>query len=153
MVNYILRVIDFETTGIPTAEISHSVCEYGYVDIIPETKNIYSEKENIVKPSTPMDIEARSVHHISDELIFNNGIEWNDAYEDLTNSTIDTKYIYVAHNADFEKKFFNPENSIWIDTYKVALKLYPDAPRHTNSVLKYYLEITDKEHHHPPHRS
>jgi len=51
------------------------------------------------------------------------------------------------------KSFFDPDGSRWIDTWKCALRLYPDAPRHTNQVLKYYLGISDNELHHPPHRA
>jgi exodeoxyribonuclease X len=61
---------------------------------------------------------------------------------------------FCAHNADFEMAFFNPEGSSWIDTYKCALRLWPDAPRHTNSVLRYFLEGCDPgKLGMPPHRA
>jgi exodeoxyribonuclease X len=42
----------------------------------------------------------------------------------------------------------------WICTYKAALRVWPDAPRHTNQVLRYWrnLEI-DQELAMPPHRA
>lgn len=140
-----LRVIDFETTGIPEEGVEHSVCEAAYVDANTED-GFFSAYSSLVTPTTEMSIEALAVHHIND---FTGAISWERAQEEL----IDNDAIYVAHNADFEKQFFNPEGSQWIDTWKCALKLYPDAPRHTNQVLKYFLEIRDDILDHPPHRA
>lgn len=151
---YTLRVIDFETTGVPDDESKHSVVEAAYVDICPETKSRCHFFETLVMPETTMDIEALATHHITAEEANGLGIKWEDSQSKLTEIR-DPKevLIYVAHNAEFEKKFFNPEGVYWIDTYKVALKLYPDAPRHSNQVLKYYLKIKDSPDHHPPHRA
>jgi len=143
-----LRVIDFETTGIPDDENEHSVCEAAYVDV--DADGNHTDYQTLVKPTTEMSIEARAVHHISDDEIAANGMDWVDVCCDLAEGD---NVVYVAHNADFEKEFFNPKGSNWIDTWKCALKLYPNAPRHTNQVLKYFLEIDDCEEHHPPHRA
>lgn len=152
MPNKTLRVIDFETTGIPENGIEHSVVEAAFVDVDAEMKIIRPiDFSMIVAPTTEMDICALATHHISEDEA-KCGVEWSFAQERLLSIDID-KIIFVAHNADFEKQFFDPEGYDWIDTYKVALKLYPDAPRHTNQVLKYYLGIEDAEHHHPPHRA
>ena len=140
-----LRVIDFETTGIPDEDEEHSVCEAAYVDASTED-GFFSAYSSLVIPTTEMSIEALATHHIND---FTGAISWEEAQEKIT----DNKAIYVAHNADFEKEFFNPDGSQWIDTWKCALRLYPDSPRHTNQVLKYYLEIPDDHTHHPPHRA
>jgi len=140
-----LRVIDFETTGIPDEENEHSVVEAAYVDASTED-GFFSDYSSLVFASTEMSIEALAVHHIND---FTGAISWADAQEALTSSDV----VYVAHNADFEKQFFNPEGSQWIDTWKCALKLYPNAPRHTNQVLKYFLNIRDDILDHPPHRA
>lgn len=100
-----------------------------------------------------MDIEALAVHHISEEKAQKEGLDWEAAKTRLISSPENTRLIYIAHNADYEKQFFNPEKSLWIDTYKVALKIYTESPRHSNQVLKYYLGIEDHESHHPPHRA
>ena len=146
-----LRVIDFESTGLPSEEEEHSICEAAYVDVCPETKDWTESYRSLVIPSTEMSVEALSVHHITD---LTGAISWKEVQEYLTEGNDCTDpVVYVAHNAVFEKQFFNPEGSRWIDTYKCALKLYPKAPRHTNQVLKYYLEIPDEPIHHPPHRA
>jgi exodeoxyribonuclease X len=63
----------------------------------------------------------------------------------------------VAHNSAFEQQFITPtitDALPWICTYKVALRIWPDAPRHTNQVLRYWLGLKlPAEHAMPPHRA
>lgn len=150
---YILRVTDFETTGIPKEGERHSVIEAAYVDVCAEKKAILGEYSTFVIPTTDMDVKARATHHIDPRQATQDGVQWGEAHRALESAPEDTALIWVAHNADFEKQFFNPDGSLWIDTYKVALVLYPDAPAHSNQVLKYYLGIEDRPEHHPPHRA
>jgi len=152
---YILRVIDFETTGIPDESegITHSVVELGFVDIDAKSKEQTGFYTRLVKPSTEMDIEAQAVHHITHDEARARGITWDEAQEKALSCDDGCEVIFVAHNAAYEQKFFNPDGVKWIDTYKIALQLYPDAPKHTNGVLKYFLNIADDSKHHPPHRA
>ena len=150
---YILRIIDFETTGIPDDEASHSVVEAAWIDYDAQTKEFIVEHGCLVKPETPMDIRAQAVHHISYDEAMDKGVKWEFVEADLELQGDEETIIYVAHNAEFEQKFFNSLDAKWVDTYKVALKQYPDAPSHSNQALKYYLGITDKPEHHPPHRA
>lgn len=153
MTQYVLRVIDFETTGIPSDDEKHSVVEAAYLDIDAETKTLISNRHTLVKPETPMDIRSLAVHHITEEEASQHGMSWLDVKVSMQVQQKDQEVIYVAHNANFEKQFFDPPGFKWIDTYKVALYLYPDAPSHSNQVMKYYLGIKDNEAHHPPHRA
>jgi exodeoxyribonuclease X len=141
-----IRVIDFETTGLPP---DADVVEAAHVDVdifSGVTPWIDSWVVSSARPVTP---EARAAHHITDKEI-SNGKGWGFVRSLL----MDGSNIYCAHNADFEKSFFNPEGSRWIDTYKCALRLWPEAPRHTNSVLRYFLEGCDPgEAGMPPHRA
>lgn len=150
---YILRVTDFETTGIPKEDERHSVIEAAFVDVCAETKTILGSRQMLVKPTTNMDVRALATHHISHQEATQEGVRWDQSRILMATAPEGSTLVYVAHNADFEKQFFNPEGSLWIDTYKVALVLYPDAPSHSNQVLKYYLGIENKAHHHPPHRA
>lgn len=43
MEKFILRIIDFETTGIPKEGVQHSVVEFAYVDVCPIEKKILSK--------------------------------------------------------------------------------------------------------------
>lgn len=150
---YILRIIDFETTGIPDDDEMHSVVEAACVEMNADTEAYHGTYETLVIPTTDMCIKALATHHIPAEKARNEGVEWYDAECRLMRRADDQVIIYVAHNADFEKQFFNPKGALWIDTYKVALYLYPDAPAHNNQVLKYYLGIDDLGAYHPPHRA
>ena len=47
----------------------------------------------------------------------------------------------AAHSAAFEQRFCTPEltcSARWICTWKCALRLYPDSPRFSNQVLRYW---------------
>jgi len=141
-----IRVIDFETTGLPPEA---DVVEAAFVDVFDGNRIDGAGWSEVVCSTRPVSVEARAAHHISDaEIAY--GIPWVDAQLEL--AAIDT--VYCAHNADFEKAFFNPEGSHWIDTYKCALRLWPDAPKHTNQVLRYFLDGCDPgEAGMPPHRA
>ena len=143
----IIRVIDFETTGLPPEA---SVCEAAYVDVDVAKAEITDRWQSLVCPTTPMGLEALATHHITEAEAQATGLAWGMASDRLTGGS---PSIYVAHNADFEKNFFNPEGASWIDTYKVALRLWPDSPRHTNQVLRYYLGIELGDEAMPPHRA
>jgi exodeoxyribonuclease X len=146
-----IRVIDFESTGLPP---DADVVEAAFVDIElwslgdGRLPSILSPWSSVVAATRPVTVEARAAHHLSDAEIAS-GISWGKAKLILTFSGT-----YCAHNADFEKAFFNPEDSRWIDTYKCALRLWPESPKHTNSVLRYFLEGCDPgELGMPPHRA
>jgi exodeoxyribonuclease X len=140
-----IRVIDFETTGLPPEA---DVVEAAFVDVL-NGGTIGSAWSEVVCSSRPVSVEARAAHHISDAEI-EYGIPWADAMKSISIGA----FVFCAHNADFEKQFFNPEGSQWIDTYKCALRLWPEAPRHTNQVLRYFLEGCDPgEDGMPPHRA
>jgi len=142
----IVRVLDFETTGLPP---DASVCEAAYVDLVGDPLVIGQRSWGwFVKPTTEMSLEAQATHHITDKEL-ENAISWDESQRNLLDDTA----IYAAHAADFEKAFFNPDGSRWIDTYKVALRLWPDAPRHTNQVLRYFLALDLDERAMPPHRA
>ncbi|GAA4019255.1 hypothetical protein GCM10022280_18800 [Sphingomonas swuensis] len=60
-------------------------------------------------------------------------------------------------NCEFERKFITDEvtgEAPWICTYKVALHVWADAPRHSNQVLRYWRGLTlDPALAMPPHRA
>lgn len=125
----IIRVIDFETTGMePPAE----VCEVGVCDVDVTTCTIKPWRSWLcgVKNMPP---EVRAIHHIS--LSDCNGMPPFDS------NTCDDDEIYgfAAHNADFEGRFFQTLKPM-ICTYKSALRVWPDAPTHSNGGLRYWLQ-------------
>lgn len=94
-----------------------------------------------------MQPDNRAVHHI-DPLT----LEGLDPFRmDDWRSFHDADYA-VAHNKEFEEQWLD-FGVPWICTYKVALRLWPDAPSHSNGALKYLLGVRDRPEHHPPHRA
>lgn len=132
-----LRVIDFETTGTePPAEI----IEVGYTDYFYKSHapTNHASTLHAVKNNDPT---ARSIHHIRnsdlvDALPF-------DAENFIAKAISFGATGLVAHNADFELQWIMRELNGTIPmicTYKVSLRVWPDAPSHTNYGLLYWLE-------------
>ena len=131
----IFRVLDYETTGFAEDEKAE-VIEIGTTDLVADDENESDDLgrswQTFVKPTGPIPPETRAVHHITDA-------EVADArtFQDLSGGIFDglePDDILVAHNADFEKHFTPASDHRWIDTYKVALVAWPDAPGHSNQV-------------------
>ncbi|MDA3887262.1 MAG: exonuclease domain-containing protein [Allgaiera sp.] len=125
----VIRVIDFETTGTePPAE----VCEVGLCDFDLEAKRIADPVSWLcgVKEMPP---EVRAIHQISmDECDGKPTFDPASLVKDGISAV-------AAHNSDFETKFFTPTIPM-ICTYKAALRVWPDAPSHSNGALRYWLE-------------
>lgn len=130
----IIRVIDFETTGVEPPEAE--VCEVGICDLHLEDRRVEQPKAWLcgVKAMPP---EVRAVHHISlaecdGKEPFNIGMAMASDISAI-----------AAHNAEFETKFFTSPVPV-ICTYKAALRVWPDAPAHNNGTLRYWLEDQGK---------
>lgn len=143
----IFRCIDFETTGIPSAEDKHAIVEIGAIDlIVTEGSMILSDEAftTLCDPGRPIPHEAMAVHHITDDMV--KGATGSVA--DLGNPDF-----FVAHNADYERQFF-PTAIPFICTYKAALRLWPEATSHSLQFLRYHLALpVDANLCQPPHRA
>jgi exodeoxyribonuclease X len=129
----IIRVIDFETTGIEPPEAE--VCEVGICDLHLEGREI-DEPGSWLCGVKSMPPEVRAIHHIS--LAECAGKPPFDQAA-LMNPEISA---VAAHNAAFEMKFFQPTVPV-ICTYKAALRVWPNAPSHSNGAIRYWLEDQD----------
>lgn len=148
----VLRVVDIETTGFapPQAE----VIELGWQSVYRGESSWLLSSESrgfeLYSSERPCPPEVLAVHHILDEerqhlARFSN--------EDLL---FDRETIGVAHNAEFEQLFLGSMFREWICTYKAALRVWPEAPSHSNQSLMYWLglhTIMDTERRQPPHRA
>ena len=126
-----VRIIDFETTGFEPQEAQ--VCEVGYCDVDTDTRTVSTEYHSwLCGISGPMPPETRAVHHISAE----------DCASlppfDPDTVDADNVAVFAAHNAEFESKFITFHKPV-ICTYKSALRVWPDAPSHSNGTLFYWL--------------
>lgn len=149
----LLRCIDFETTGEPTEDDPHAVCEVGYCDIdyregdpIPEARiaDYGLPWAAVTKLYRKMPAGARAVHHISDAELQAAEIETTTAFMRLMGSEVHGTArpdYFVAHNADYEQAFFRGGSIPWVCTYKVALRVWPNEESHKLQALRYSLGL------------
>lgn len=130
----IIRVIDVETTGTEPPEAQ--VCEAGYADVDTDARTVASHHSWLCGVDA-MPPDVRAVHHIRKADCDGMPTFDPDTMDD------DKVFAFAAHNADFEGKFFQTPKPI-ICTYKAALRVWPDAPTHSNGGLRYWLEDQGK---------
>lgn len=129
-----VRIFDFETTG---TEQPAEVCEVGICDLhIGEPRRIDEPKSWLCGVQS-MPPEVRAVHHIA--LAECAGLPPFDPGR-LVEGSPD---VLAAHNSEFELGFFESPLPV-ICTYKAALRVWPDAPSHSNGALRYWLEDQGK---------
>lgn len=142
------NVVDTETTDLePEAEL---------VEIASCLMVLTEDRETIIddpwtklfKPGRHIGPGARSVHHITvDDLVSCHPAGPDDRKAFCQRTEGGESYapaqIMVAHNCRFEQQFFSDEDTgglPWICTYKVALRVFPEAPTHSNGGLYYWLQ-------------
>ena len=145
----LLRVVDLETTGLTPDE--HSVCEIGWADVVPAERDMLNAPvswqvagtfaSRLVHPGRPIPPETSAVHHIVDEDV-QDACSWAEAIAALLEPAPD---VLVSHSAKFEKLWLT-ESVVagipFVCTYKCALRLWPDAPSHSNQALRYWRRPT-----------
>lgn len=132
----IIRVVDFETTGIaPPFE----VVESGTCDLVGPPWEVAAPTSQLYGVGE-MGAEVRAIHHITPAEIA--GLPSFDA-EAFSYSMLGLGIVGIAaHHANFEAQWLGdlPDGAYLICTYKAALRVWPDAPGHGNQVLRYWLE-------------
>lgn len=139
-------IVDLETTN-REPEQAH-VLEWA---IIPTADLFSPEKRGeisfgFVRPPVPIPPETSAVHHIVDR-----DVEGAPSWYEDTSVTIKTMIdsyrpvlqAIVAHNTAMERMFIEPlaVGIPWLCTYKAALRVWPDAPGHSNEALRYWLKL------------
>ncbi|USA40253.1 exonuclease domain-containing protein [Pelagerythrobacter marinus] len=132
----IIRVIDFETTG---TEPPAQVCEVGICDLDLEAREVRRPFAWLCGVDA-MPPEVRAVHHIS---LAECAGQSAFAADEMFGEAYGKPDAIAAHNAEFETKFFDAPVPV-ICTYKAALRVWPEAPSHSNGALRYWLEDQGK---------
>lgn len=135
-------VLDTETTGIdPEKDKLLEICavwrEGG------EVRNA----GDLCKFDGKIPPEAKAVHHITEHMLEKKAIP--SMVWDRVSGQAGTHLpgvVLVAHNAEFDKGFIAKIDSSvaelpWICTYRCAMHAWPDAPGHSNQVLRYWLGV------------
>lgn len=152
----ILRVIDFETTGeAPPAEI----IEIGWCDVDTDQQCVSESGSQLFGAIGDIPPEALAVHHIGSGMLSGLPPCATADLAALTGARIigdDAPTAIVAHFSDFESLWLTPAllgRIPMICTYKAALRVWPDAPKHSNQVLRYWLGLDLDDRAMPPHRA
>jgi len=132
-----IRVVDVETSGLdPKVD---RVVEVAVADLfVSSDKGKFERGEtwsSLVNPGIPIPPEASAVHDIVDEMV-------KDAptMQGLLPRIKSGPDYYCAHNSRYDSQFIDTDK-VWLDTYRIALWLWPQAPNHKNSTLRYWLKI------------
>ena len=139
------RVVDVETTGLPEEGMphDHAMIEAARCDVIfhPSGEVVVSRPEAmLINPGRAIDPEASAAHH----LVAADLVGAPPPAAGIAFLMSDPPDYFVAHRADFDRQFFDCAHIPWVCTYKAALRVWPDAPRHSNQTLRYWLGIEDQ---------
>lgn len=131
----LIRVIDFETTGLPP---DAAVCEAGWTDLIVhgQAADIRPTVARLAHPGRAIPAEVSKIHGITDAMVVgcpSPGLVFREMMEGVD--------VFCAHNCEFEQNFFQGGGKPFVCTYKVALVHLPDAPSHKNGALPNYLGL------------
>mgnify|MGYP001029742050 CR=1 FL=1 len=132
----LVRTIDFETTGFPPTA---AVIEAAWCDLDTESGRITPAEGRLcnpfrVNPDLVMTPEAMAVHHII-KADLADAASVDVAFRDMAAGDHGA---WAAHNAAFEREFFGGGAKPWLCTMKAARRIWPDAPSHSNQVLRYW---------------
>lgn len=137
----IIRVIDLETCGL---DADATVIEYGYCDYDVETREI-GEPVSELFYADNIPPESRAVHHIRLSDIPPQAAPFDPFGCVIMPADTMAISFFAAHNSSFECQFLGDlEHRRMICTYKAALRMWPDAPGHSNGALRYWLEDQGK---------
>lgn len=154
---HIIRIVDFETSGMDP-EQGAQVCEVGFCDLVNDELgwNLGQSGSHLCAV-TAMPPEVRAVHHLSmaDCAPF---VPFDPETHLWGPARARGVSVIAAHNLDFEAKFWGAPPVPLLCTLKAALRAWPEAPAHSNGVLRYWLEEQGKiapahERTMPPHRA
>lgn len=132
-----IRVVDLETTGFDSTD---SIVEIGAVDLIGE--DVVLVGAQLFRPPQPIPPQASAIHHITDDHV---GLcpavdEYLPQFMDHGRSS--GVEVFCSHNWRFEAQWLEGllDGRPAICTYKAALRVWPDAPAHSNQALRYWLK-------------
>ena len=135
-----LRVVDLETTGDSFS--NGGVVEIGWQDLARGPDGVWElcggPGSMLVNPGCPISAVTSGVHHIVDEDVAG-APSWDEVAPGVLRDG--GALALAAHRAAFEKRWCTARLSggaRWICTYKCALRVWPEAPTHSNQGLRYW---------------
>lgn len=130
-------VLDTETTGlIPETD---RVVELAAHSVDLATGAVTPVFDQLINPGRPIPPEASAIHHLVDRDVAG-APSMEQVWADFAPLLAQHDAI-VAHNARFDRGFLPATDQPWICTLRLARHLWPEAPRHSNQVLRYWLHL------------
>ena len=138
-----LRVVDLETTG---GDRSSEIIEVGFVDVVSDGDGwrALPPVSKLFRPRGEISVHAMAVHHLTPEH-FSPDDPHCDEYAlramFAPKSGETAADIMVAHSARFERSFIADTATgglPWICTVRSSKAAWPQAPGHSNQVLRYW---------------
>jgi exodeoxyribonuclease X len=141
----IIHVLDTETTGLEPE--THRVIELAAVELVevePGSWKIGDGRDSLVNPHREISFEAMGVHHIQNKDVAE-APDLDEAIERVLSPTWrETVDIVAGHNCRFDRDMLAPlRDKRWLDTYRCAMHVWPDAPNFKNGTLFYWSGCTD----------
>ena len=133
-----LRVVDLETTG---GDRSSEIIEVGFVDVVSDGGGwrALPPVSKLFRPRGEISVHAMAVHHLTPEH-FSDADPHCDEYA-LRDMFAEPADVMVAHSARFERAFIADTATgglPWICTVRSSKAAWPQAPGHSNQVLRYW---------------
>jgi exodeoxyribonuclease X len=136
-----LRVVDLETTG---GDRTAEIIEVGIVDVVPGGEGWIAlpPVTKLFRPRGEISVHAMAVHHLTPD-DFTEADPHCDEYA-LREMFAEPADVMVAHAANFERGFIADTahgGLPWICTVRSAKAVWPQAPGHSNQVLRYWRQL------------
>jgi exodeoxyribonuclease X len=150
----IIRCIDTETSGLePPAQ----VVEVGFCDLVKAGDGWQvQEPQSRLYGVDDLPPQVRAIHHITAAEVA--GLAPFDPLALHAECVDDGVSVIACHNLEFDQQFLGVTSTPALCTYKAALRIWPDAPSHSNACLRYWLGdqgllALDDAKAMPPHRA
>ena len=137
-----LRVVDLETTG---GDRTSEIIEVGIVDVVRDGEGwrALPPVSKLFRPRGEISFHAMAVHHLTPEHFCADDPHCDEyALREMFGRAGDGPAdVMVAHSARFERGFIADTATgglPWICTVRASKQAWPDAPGHSNQVLRYW---------------
>jgi len=134
----LIRVVDFETTGL--GDDAEPV-EVGWTDVMDGKVGLTRSVFVALDFPVVIEPEARAVHHIDPNDVMAYGVSLDRMNQHLREGTPD---LLASHYAEFDQRFYNPPaGTVWVCTEKCARAAWEHAPSYGNQTLRYWLNLLE----------
>ena len=136
-----LRVVDLETTG---GDRTSEIIEVGIVDVVPDGEGwkALPPVTKLFRPRGEISVHAMAVHHLTPDDFAPDDPHCDEyALREMFAQPAD---VMVAHAANFERGFIADTahgGLPWVCTVRSAKAVWPQAPGHSNQVLRYWRQL------------